>query len=83
MLIRFKNNKNDVDIYNTENIRELRTDREIIGKREIFFITIIVNDKERCYRHFSTREQVVEALDKIYDAYAVGARAVTIETDDI
>lgn len=80
MLIRFRNDKN-VCIYNTENIKELRADREIIADREIFFITIVMNDKEQCYCHFSTQEQVIEALDKIYTLYANGILAVTIETD--
>lgn len=80
MLIRFKNRDGYVRIYNTENIREMRPCYDGFNKP---IVIITGNDNEQHYWHCRSRERAIEALDKIYDAYADGARAVTIETDDI
>lgn len=86
MLIRFKNDKNDVCIFNTETIRELyikelQVEYSETESKRVFAIVIAGNNNERQYCYFSTREQAIEALDKIYSLYANGIRAVTIEGD--
>lgn len=86
MLIRFKNDKNDVCIFNTETIRELyikelQVEYSETESKRVFAIVIAGNDNERHYCNCLSQEQAIKALDKIYTAYADGARAITIEVD--
>lgn len=80
MLIRFKYGDGTMDIYNTEHMRECLNSKHLHGES----ITIIAEHDsiygERIIE-FSSWERAIEALDKIYTAYADGARAITIELD--
>ena len=80
MLIRFK--KGDkCAIYNTENIIALQVDcNEVAGKKTID-IVITGNDGHHDYCPCSSLEQARKALDKIYDTYATGFQAITVEVD--
>ena len=80
MLIRFKKDNKCV-IYNTENIRELKVDCDEVAGKEIVTIILTGDDGEHDYCHFSSLEQAREALDKIYNAYAAGLKAITVEVD--
>ena len=70
MLIRFKFGNGFVRILNTENISQMC---EVSSEIEFNPMLMVVK--------FSSQKQAIEALDKIYTAYADGARAVTIEVD--
>lgn len=72
MLIRFKFDDGFVRILNTENIFNMCVVGNEIGFYSMFKETGV---------NFSSQEQAIKALDKIYDAYADGARAITIEVD--
>lgn len=80
MMIRFKKG-NNCAIYNTENIRELKVDCDEIAGKEIVTIVLTGDDGEHDYCRFSSLEQARKALDKIYNAYAAGLKAMTIEVD--
>lgn len=72
MLIRFKFDDGYVRIFNTENVFHMC----VVGS-EIGFDSMAKVAGVNC----SSQEQAVKALDKIYTAYADGARAITIEVD--
>lgn len=72
MLIRFKFSNGHVRIFNTENIFHMCVIDNKIG----FDSMLKIADVE-----FSSQEQALKALDKIYTLYANGVRAVTIEMD--
>lgn len=73
MLIRFKFKYNGfVRILNTENIFHMCEVSSEIGFDSMVKDAVV---------KFSSQEQAIEALDKIYTAYANGARAITIEVD--
>ena len=74
MLIRFKSYNGIISIYNTENVIRMGV---YDGRIRIVGDS---SDGERNAK-FSSQERAIEALDKIYTAYADGLRAITIEVD--
>lgn len=72
MLIRFKFDDGYVRIFNTENIFHMCVNSNEIGFDSMLKVAGV---------NLSSQEQALKALDKIYDAYANGLRAITIEVD--
>lgn len=73
MLIRFKFYNGVISIHNTENVIRMG----VYDER----IRIVEGSDDERNAKFSSQERAIEALDKIYVAYANGLKAITIEVD--